>query len=301
MPLLIADSGGRKMPAATHWSILVVGMYQPSLGDAWVRLGTLEMAAYPGGPNLTGSGTPYHQNFSFVSYPASNAFDGNPSTFALGIQTRTQLQRIGIVFPSPVSINEMRIGAGSTITGMVNAFTPQWSTDSGSTWNSAEMIGPIQATFSPGEIRGYRVRPRIPKDKHTARIWGITTVDGTGTEVGDLEFRASYLGASLCTGGTWWADDATNAFVSGYACFNGSLADRWLGQDGKSIQYVFEQAPDPVVTVIKSSGYPWGTGSNATRKFDIWWSEDGMTRSIVAHIDDAIPFGDYEERIYFNT
>ena len=300
MPLLIADSGGRKMPASTHWCLLLVGWQQTGIGDAWARLGTLEMAQYPGGPDITGTGTPFHQNFTEVSHPYTHAFDGSSSTYALGLPTVGQLQRIGIVFPTPVSINEFRIGAGSVVTGMVNAFTPQWSDDSGSTWKSAEMIGPT-TPFSALEMRSYRVRPRIPKNKHTARIWGITTVDGSGTEVGELEFRASYLGASLCTGGCWLEDGSTNAFVSGYACFDAALNGRWLGPDGKSVQYVFEQAPDPVVTAIKASGYPWATGSNTTKKFDIWWSEDGATRSIVTHVDDFLAFSDYEERIYFNT
>lgn len=282
--------------AATHWRLIPVGC-EPGAGSVtWPVVATIEMAETPAGPDVCSGGTVISSGGWNSSHLASVAFDGNPASYAqfvnIGISGGGWL---GYAFAAAKVIREIRMSAWSSPDAMFRAVVPQYSLDAGASWVSLEMIGPL-AAWSASEQRVIPQLTAMPKTRSTAVIWGVTLTSPGGAEVAEIEFRASAGGVNLCTGGVSFGTAETNGSVNIGNAYNGTNVGRWLANTPMSAHYVFPSPPNPSHIAVKSQA---SGGVTATaQSFDVWWSEDGLTRNTVLSVAGQTGWIANETRVF---
>lgn len=123
-----------------------------------VSIAELALASSIGGSNLCGSGTPAASSFDVRApgFPASNAFDGNPSTFWSSQDTLPLPQWLSYDFGSGIAFDIVE----AVMTGRNDAFPQygpdhfnlEWSDDN-STWHPAATF--FAATWTSGAVQTF--------------------------------------------------------------------------------------------------------------------------------------------------
>jgi hypothetical protein len=207
------------MAAHRYWRFNITA----TVGSQPAGIAEVSMASSPGGANLLGSGTPSASSIYSGSYPASNACDGNPTTF-WSAATITSWWQYDFGAGNAYDIREFKITArNDTNQCSQSGWTLQWS-DNGSAWSDACYY--IQPTWTAGQTQTFAV----PQPGAAHRIWRFniaSTQNNFAACMAEVTMATSPGGANVLGSGTPSASSIySGSYAAAYAC-DGNPATFW--------------------------------------------------------------------------
>lgn len=119
----------------------------------------------------------------------------------------------------------------------------------------------------------------VPAGPHAYWRLNATLAGASFTEVGELQFRATVGGASLCAGGSpVFSAQAGTGTADGAAgnAFDGTPNTRWYCSGLGWIGYHLPSSSVVHEVMLQSPNFTGGGYVNTPRQFTIDWSDDGI-------------------------
>lgn len=146
---------GSPATSVARWRLLNLTTTNSPITDGAAAIAELEFRETPGGANVATGGTASASN-SYPGLPASNAFDGNPSTLWGTNGGAGANSTIAYQCPAPVSINEISMTARGDAAGYGVSQTPRslrvQSSPDGTTWTTEWTVADTGA-WADGETK----------------------------------------------------------------------------------------------------------------------------------------------------
>ncbi len=271
---------GEPVGARLHWRVML--MASPT---GAYEINEIELAATPGGADQCSGGTATTNELT----GASNAFDNNDSFSASFVWTIFTPPLDGIwlayEFPAPVSVRELRLRSTSGFPERAPTALVLQASDDGSTWRTVDfLVEPT--TYTALQTKTFAVSPVYPELlRENARAWRINVSANNGggnTAVGELEFRATSGGASLCTGGVGMASKGPSTPTTYAAAFDGASSPKFMAGGVWRLWYNFPAIADPAYVAVRAPHE--FADSDSPRDFTVQWTVDGETWTTAATI-----------------
>jgi hypothetical protein len=249
------------------------------------EINEIEMSATPSGADQFYGGTATTNEFSL----AESAFEDDDdfaAFFVWGVFSEP-LDGIWLAyeFPAPVSVRELRLKASATNLDRVPTAVVLQSSDDGSTWRTVDfLVEPT--TYTALQTKTFAVSPVYPELlRENARAWRLNVSANNGggnTAIGELEFRATSGGASLCAGGVGMSSKGPSTPTTYAAAFDGNTGTKFMAAGVWRLWYNFPAITDPAYVAVRAPHE--FADSDSPRDFTIEWTVDGVTWTTAATI-----------------